>query len=748
MYNHKKSEYKESNINYLNKDFFSLRDSLINYAKTYFPNTYKDFNETSPGMMLIEMSAYVGDVLSFYIDQQYKEMMLPLAEERRNIVKIANMLGYKVKPIVPATAPITFTQLVDADVSDPMNPKPDYSQAVTLDKGIKISSTTDTTLFFETTDIVDFKYSSSLETPVVAQTSEDGLASKYNLRRKVMAISGETKTTTINVSQPTKFFKISLPETNINGIIDCVDSNGNKWYEVEYLAQDKVSTSTYYTKDTSRISDTVEASAYNNIIDENGNLVVEEIAVPYSLEYIRTGKRFVVEVDENNITSLCFGNGILKNGVAHTSDFFQTEQAGFVVPGDIQDLSTYVDPNLGDVYSSLGETPNNVSLTIRYRVGGGINANTAAGTLNSTPNSLPFIGSPTSAEITMTNDSPAYGGANTEDLAEIKQRAKAFFTTQNRCVTKEDYEARIMNLPSQFGKIAKVYVERLASGALTPSLLQPLDFSGDNRLTGEDIGLLQNDIEAAIASGEMTPELTEKIASLSGFANIIAGAYDSSNASTSGFIPTIRAHILVYDINGNLHGNPLIGINSPTTNKDIPDILFKNLKNYLSRYRMLTDEVDLVDGFIINFGVLFDVTAQRFANKQEVKLKCINKIKEYFDINTQQFKQPIFVKDLEYELGGVDGIRNVNHITVTQDYDYQLYDNPPATFEFGGSTGLYKYSIEPSADGVSLNQNGVDGYGYKYDFKNAFDGGIIKPSVEPSVFELKNPFENIKGIVR
>ncbi len=83
-------EFKESNVNYLNKDFSSFKNSLMEYAKTYFSNTYKDFNETSPGMMLIEMSAYVGDVLSFYIDQQYREMLLPLAEEKRNIVNIAN----------------------------------------------------------------------------------------------------------------------------------------------------------------------------------------------------------------------------------------------------------------------------------------------------------------------------------------------------------------------------------------------------------------------------------------------------------------------------------------------------------------------------------------------------------------------------------------------------------------------------------------------------------------------------------
>ena len=112
MYNNKKQDYKDSNINYLNKDFFSLRDTLINYAKTYFPNSYKDFNETSPGMMLIEMSAYVGDVLSFYIDQQYKEMLLPLAQERKNVVNMAKMMGYKAKSSSPAYVNLTVKQTI------------------------------------------------------------------------------------------------------------------------------------------------------------------------------------------------------------------------------------------------------------------------------------------------------------------------------------------------------------------------------------------------------------------------------------------------------------------------------------------------------------------------------------------------------------------------------------------------------------------------------------------------------------
>ena len=159
-------EYKETNVNYLNKDFSSLKLNLIEYAKSYFPNTYRDFNETSPGMMLIEMGSYVGDVLSFYIDQQYKEMMLPLAEERRNVINLANTLGYKVSPVSPAYVDITVTQTIGVITTNINNIVPNFSETLTIDKGLKIISTSDKSVIFETLDVVDFTISSSQYSPV------------------------------------------------------------------------------------------------------------------------------------------------------------------------------------------------------------------------------------------------------------------------------------------------------------------------------------------------------------------------------------------------------------------------------------------------------------------------------------------------------------------------------------------------------------------------------------------------------
>ena len=154
-------DYKVSNVNYLNKDFNSLKSTLIEYAKTYFPNTYRDFNETSPGMMLIEMGAYVGDVLSFYIDQQYKEMLLPLAEEKRNVINLANAFGYKVKPILPAYVDLSISRVVGT-TGDINNLQPNYASITApIAERTQVQSSADSTIIFETLDVVDFRVSGS-----------------------------------------------------------------------------------------------------------------------------------------------------------------------------------------------------------------------------------------------------------------------------------------------------------------------------------------------------------------------------------------------------------------------------------------------------------------------------------------------------------------------------------------------------------------------------------------------------------
>ena len=101
-------------VKYLNRDFSSFRSGLMEFAKTYFPNTYNDFNESDPGMMFIEMASYVGDVLSYYIDEQFKESMLAFAEEKKTIYEIAQGYGYKPRQASPASVELDVFQTVPA----------------------------------------------------------------------------------------------------------------------------------------------------------------------------------------------------------------------------------------------------------------------------------------------------------------------------------------------------------------------------------------------------------------------------------------------------------------------------------------------------------------------------------------------------------------------------------------------------------------------------------------------------------
>ncbi len=755
------NKFSKSNVNYLNKDFSSLKSSLMNYTKSYFPNSYRDFNETSPGMMLLEMNAYVGDVLSFYVDQQYREMLLPLAEERRNVINLANMFGYKVKPIVPAFVDLTFSQDLNANPND--RSTVDYSTGGVFKPGIQVFGT-DSSLIFETLDFVDFQISGShsVDTSEIASFTEVGLADTYTLKRTVRAVSAKTKTISFNIGAPQKFKKITITDTNVIDIISCVDSNGNNWYEVDYLAQDKVPVLTHYTNDSSR------TDAYNSSDNES-----EATAVPYSLQYVEAGKRFTRETNEDNTTSLVFGNGILQNGSDLNNEFIDLEQVGIVIPGQQNDIDSSIDPLLGDEYSTLGETPNNTTLTITYRVGGGINANVPSGDISTILSGEVAPGSSAAVDVSdlsVVNNSPAIGGRDEETIDEIREKTKAYFTTQNRCVTKEDFEARIMNLPSKIGNIAKVYVTRNV-GTIDELFYQPSQQFGiaiDNLNTNinqfaasylEFLNFAKTAFETNTADDVYNRilELQEAegafdtgISYVSDLGASVAAQYGDLSTSLvdATYNSSVRIYLLGYNSAKNLVGNPNANNANIQSNDKIPKIMIDNISTYLDQFRILTDSLIFTDGYIVNFGVFFDVIVDKYANKEQVNILCNYVIKEYFRIDKMQFNQPIFLSDLEYELMGVEGVRSIGHVTITQNQDYN------ATNGSGDAlvNRTYRYSINPSTGEVQIDSQGTQNYGYFYDFEAALneDKSIIKPPKisTPTVFELKNPNVNIVGRVR
>ena len=654
-----------SNINYTSKDFSTIKADLIEYTKTYFPDTYKDFNETSPGMMLIELASYVGDVLSYYIDYNYKESLLTTATERKNVLRLAEFLGYKTTPTTPSIVKLRVT--TDIGVIDG---KPNYGSLTgtlgsnAIDPGLRVASTENSSLVFETLGEIDFTISGSPDTPLPQIISRDqqGIANQYRLTRYVNAVSGETKTKSFTITSPTKFLELDLGISNVVEILDVRDSSNAKYYEVDYLAQDRILKEIHYNEITDENDSRYRSNAYDQQL--SGGQYSVDVSIPYTLEYIKTNKKFVKKVDPNtNNTKLQFGNGLYRFNVSGSSSaglFSTIEQQGMNVSGV---PSTVINAALNNLTTNnslnLGETPANTIITVTYRQGGGASSNAQAGEITNIQNS--------DESIIVTNDEPASGGTDGETITEIKENAKTFFASQLRCVTREDYQARILNLPAKFGNIAKTYVARL------------------------------NDISG------------------------------------------LKIYTLSYDQRRKLTNTPILVLN--------------NLRLYLEQFRMINDALDfgfdlntvdptnsaydnnkIFSGYKVNFGVYFTINADRRFNPTDVKLEVMDCIRNYFTIDKMQFGQAINLNELRYEILGKDGVIGIPKL--------QIFQN---TANIEGFTGTTRELCSFNANGDSTG--GVSGYGFRFDFQSALQNDIIRPSITPSVFELRDPNNDIYGRV-
>ncbi len=434
-------------IKYTNKDFGELRLSLINHAKNYFPNVYKDFNESSPGMMFIEMAAYVGDVLNFYADTQLQESFLYTVNERKNLYNLSQGLGYKPKTLVPAQVDIDVMQLIPA-IGNGNDTKPDYRYALVIEPELIISS--DDNVQFRTIEEVNFAASSSANPTIVDIHSvlPNGEIEFFILKKSVKAVEGVLHVQSYEFNDPKPYDKIVIREENVSEILDIVDSDGNKWYEVPYMAQDLV------------------AMPIRNTPFNDKNLSEFSDSVPYLLCFKQTEKRFVTRIRKDNLFEIQFGSGmgyeadeeVLPNpyNVAIGIDYFRR----------VEDIS--IDP-LNFLYTkTYGIAPNNTTLNVRYTTSTGMTGNVGANTLNSISNLTiknqisevnQVIYNNIISNIVVNNPLPAYGGMNKKDLDVIREEAMANFAAQNRAVTKDDYILRCYTMPSKYGDISKAYIE-------------------------------------------------------------------------------------------------------------------------------------------------------------------------------------------------------------------------------------------------------------------------------------------------
>tara|TARA_Y100000296_G_scaffold86862_1_gene128297 strand:+ start:457 stop:2349 length:1893 start_codon:yes stop_codon:yes gene_type:complete len=436
---------QDKDVKYLSKDYNGFKNQLIEFTQTYFPDNFNDFSEGNPGMMFLEMAAYVGDILSFYTDTQLRESFLSQAQDRENLYNLAYAMGYKPKTTSAASANLEISQLVPSKTSD-NSYEPDYDFALTLNKNSTFEST-DGSSFYITKD-ARFGFSSSFEPTTVSiyQFDSSNNPEYYLLKKTVPAISGGTKTIKFTIGAAEKFKTLNLFDTDIISIESITDSEGNKWYEVPYLAQD-----TLFEEVQNLGTNDPTLQQYNN-------------QTPYLLKLKRASKRFITRVRPDNSIDIQFGAGT--SDKSDEQIIPNPDNIGLGIKDGRTKLDTEYDPSNFLYTKAYGESPANTTLTVTYIVGGGLSSNvnsntiTQPGTLLTTnkPNVNASMMNFAKTSITSTNPEAAGGGGAGETLEEIRMNTMAHFSTQKRTVTKDDYIIRTLSMPSQFGRVAKAFI--------------------------------------------------------------------------------------------------------------------------------------------------------------------------------------------------------------------------------------------------------------------------------------------------
>jgi len=614
-------------IKYYDKDFSTLKQDLINYARTYFQNSYMDFSPSAPGNMFIEMAAYVGDILSFYTDTQLQETLLLYAQERKNIIALAYALGYRPKITTASSAVLSVYQLVPSDGAPNYNP--DWRYTLRVEKNASVKSISNPGITFITQDVVDFSFSSSFDpTDITVYQYYTGTnnVQYYLLKKQVEAISGQIKTTQFSFTTPEQFPTVTISDSNIIEVVQVIDSDDNTWYEVPYLAQD-------------------------TIFDESLNLPINEPnyysddSARFLLRTKKVDRRFVTRFDDDNNLTLEFGSGVTSS--PDEVIIPNPDNVGLGIVDGIDKMFMSYDPSNFQYTNQYGVAPSNTTLTVQYLVGGGIEANLPTDDIGLTDivvtsidtyNLNQSIVNVVSGSIRFNNDQPSSGGGPGESTEQIRLQALANFPTQNRNVTKADYLVRTLSMPAKFGYISKAYVTQ--------------DY-------------------------------------------LVANDTDKQN-----FINNNPLALSVYVLSTNIDGKLTRASN----------VVKQNLKTYLSYNKMMSDAVLIKDAYYVNIKINFDISVLPAYNSQEVLTKCINILKDYFDTSKWQINQPIILSDIYNTIGAVKGVQSVLDVDVEN--------------LSGGNYSPYSYNI------VSATKQGV-----------------IYPSLDPCIFEVRYPNTDIYGKV-
>jgi hypothetical protein len=618
----------DRDIRYTDRDFNTIRNQLIQYSKTYFPNTYNDFTETSTGMLFIEMASYIGDVMSFYLDNQIQETFIQKARQTENLFALAYSMGYVPKVTSVASTMIDYYQQVPAILSASVY-IPDYNYALLVPENNSVVTNTTDAVEFLVKDAIDFSASSSLDpTTVSVYQISNNNPSYYLLKKTRKATSATIQTSTFTFTNAIKFDSVNINDANIIGILDVFDTNGNQWYEVPNLAQENV---------------------YNSIRNTNTNdpNFLDDPEVPYLLELKTVQRRFAARFIDSGSLQLQFGAGSTRSTTEEIIP--NPDNVGLGLPFEQNKLTTAFSPTNFVFTNTYGIAPYNTTLTVRYLTGGGSSANVEAGSLtgidtsNVTFVNQPIVTTPAVTDalanqifgsITTNNPLAADGGGDGDTIEELRQNSLGNFQNQLRVVTTQDYLVRALSMPSNLGVIAKAHTQPQKIG----------DYS-------------------------------------------------------SGELPSVLClYILSYNSNKQL--------------RTASNTLKRNLQTYLSEYRMINDSIDIKNAYIINIQVNFEIVVNPNFNNNEVITNCITSLQNYFAIDNWQINEPIILKNIFVLLSKVKGVQIVKNIKIN------------------------------NLTGESLGYSN-----FAYDIESSIIDDVIYPSIDPMIFEVKYPSQDIIGRV-
>lgn len=579
----------EKKINYYSRDFRTIRSELITYIKNNYPDYYSDFNDASIGMMLLELNAAVGDMLSFNTDRAFQESKIDYAQERRSLYAIARTYGLKIPSKSPSITICDFS--VDIPVKGDSF---DLSYCPIIIRGAQAVGGG---LIFETINDIDFSSNYSQtgvpNRKITPNIDNNGTILSYTLTKREIVVNGVTKyyKKIITPDDAKSFLEILLPENDVISVDKIIALDGINYTRLPTLLEWNDPNNIWYQVDD--LPDKQVFIPYPQLSTDNDAIMVGKWETVY--------KRFMTEYTDKGYCVIRFGNG------SEDTSYF----ANYVSDTDL--LFDQLDGKINN--TSLGQIPRtNTTMFIKYRTGGGIRTNIGANVLTSV-NDITVIANGTNAQknasvkssLKVNNPLPALGGKDELSVEELRNLIKYNFSAQNRCITLADYYNRISLMSGNFGAPYRTAVAK-----------------NDNKIEVVICGIDEN--------GKLTNNSTTTLKS-----NI--AEYLSRYRSINDYILVRDGKIVNLGVEVTLYVNKL------SDKVEILKSAVQQISNYFSTQNYFGNNIYLADLIesLNNIGNVYNVTQIKFFNKvdgnystNQTSMPFANETTKEIDISVHQ----------------------------------------------------------------------------------------------------------------